>query len=83
MQPELPKWKCHKIVQAAKIVSIEITTTGAILHLEGGIPAEVNLLWQDRHHPEVGGYYVVYNEGQYASFSPAKPFEGGYTRMTE
>ena len=30
--------------------------------------------------PRVGGYYVVYADG-YASFSPSKAFEDGYTRI--
>lgn len=33
-----------------------------------------------KHKPEVGGYYVVYEDG-YKSFSPAKAFEEGYTRL--
>ena len=31
-----------------------------------------------KHHPECGGYYVVYADG-YVSFSPAEAFESGYT----
>ncbi len=33
-----------------------------------------------KHKPVVGGYYVVYEDG-YKSFSPAKAFEEGYTRI--
>jgi len=33
-----------------------------------------------QHRPEVGGYYVVYKDG-YKSYSPAKAFEEGYTRL--
>ncbi len=33
-----------------------------------------------KHKPEAGGYYVVYSDG-YKSFSPAKAFEDGYTRV--
>lgn len=33
-----------------------------------------------RHKPVVGGYYVVYEDG-YKSFSPAKAFEDGYTKL--
>ena len=33
-----------------------------------------------KHKPEVGGYYVVYEDG-YKSFSPAGAFESGYTRL--
>ena len=34
-----------------------------------------------KHKPEVGGYFVVYNDG-YESFSPAKAFEEGYTLIS-
>jgi hypothetical protein len=33
-----------------------------------------------KHKPAVGGYFVVYEDG-YESFSPAKAFEEGYTRI--
>ena len=33
-----------------------------------------------KHKPEVGGYYVVYEDG-YKSFSPAGAFESGYTPL--
>lgn len=33
-----------------------------------------------KHKPEVGGYFVLYEDG-YKSFSPAKAFEEGYTRL--
>ena len=33
-----------------------------------------------KHNPQVGGYYVVYQDG-YKSFSPAEAFEDGYTRI--
>lgn len=78
--PLLPRWKCHKEVNAAKIERIENTTDGAVLWLHGGFSRRVNLLWLDRHHPQVGGYFVEYAD-QYTSFSPAQAFEDGYTRM--
>jgi hypothetical protein len=36
--------------------------------------------YMDKHNPQVGGYYVVYDDG-YKSFSPAKAFEDGYTLL--
>ncbi|MGF6308568.1 hypothetical protein ABIB82_002205 [Bradyrhizobium sp. i1.8.4] len=33
-----------------------------------------------KHNPQVGGYYVVYEDG-YKSFSPADAFEGGHSRI--
>jgi len=31
-----------------------------------------------KHNPQIGWYYVVYEDG-YVSFSPPDAFEGGYT----
>jgi hypothetical protein len=33
-----------------------------------------------KHNPQPGGYYVVYEDG-YESYSPAKAFEEGYTKI--
>ncbi|MEM7578430.1 MAG: hypothetical protein AAF316_01020 [Cyanobacteria bacterium P01_A01_bin.80] len=41
---------------------------------------EMNVEWFTRHHPETGGYLVMYNDG-YMSYSPAQPFEEGYTLL--
>ena len=41
-------------------------------------PITVAADWFNKHAPQVGGYYVVYDDG-YKSFSPAKAFEEGYT----
>ena len=91
----LPRWRCHKVVRAAKIVHIEDTRDGAKLHFDDRsgrgpgnmadyglktLPVEVNRLWLDRHQPQVGGYYVLYRD-DYSSFSPAEAFEEGYTRI--
>jgi hypothetical protein len=40
----------------------------------------VDQAYMDKHKPEVGGYFVQYDDG-YKSFSPAKAFEEGYTRI--
>jgi hypothetical protein len=48
--------------------------------LEGGINRFVGAHFMIKHDPQVGGYFVEYEDG-YESFSPAKAFEGGYTRL--
>lgn len=75
----LPKYKCHKEVWALKIVGISLDGE---LAFEGAIyaPILMDREWLDKHNPEVGGYYVVYADG-YHSFSPAKAFEEGYTKI--
>lgn len=82
-QMELPAYRSHKIVRAAKITAFrqngEWDMPDLVLGEIGGI---VTLLpdWHTKHQPHVGGYYVQYEDG-YKSFSPAKAFEEGYTRV--
>ena len=87
---ELPKYKCHKQVWALKIKEItqapasqERCHAGGDWYLvpENGSYAPI-LVGHDeyyaKHNPQPGGYYVVYADG-YASYSPAKAFEEGYS----
>lgn len=93
--PELPLFQCHKQVRAAKILSItgpEGFTDGhaelvldlqdtRILPVIGHMVVDVAASWLTRNPAvAVGGYFVQYLEGDsYSSYSPAGPFEGGYT----
>lgn len=90
---EMPKYRCHKEVWALKIKAIErVPDEGQDSDNVGGdwwlTPEEdgygrVMVGHNDyvlKHKPEVGGYYVVYEDG-YKSFSPAGAFESGYTRL--
>lgn len=90
-EAEMPRYKCHKEVWALKIAKIDyhgnFNSEGA-----GGLGAtiipddpryaafEVDNRYVMKHAPKVGGYYVVYDDG-YKSFSPAKAFEDGYTKI--
>jgi len=87
-QVELPQYKSHKVVRAAKVTAMqkdnpegmpegwEPTTT---LFL-GEIAATVTVKdsWIQRSGCDVGGYFVRYEDG-FTSWSPAKAFEEGYT----
>lgn len=77
---QLPRWKCHKEVNAAKITRVENTSMAAVLHLEGGSSVKVDWHWLDLHRPKAGGYYVVNKEG-FSSFLRAEAFEAGYARI--
>ena len=90
---EMPKYQCHKIVHALKIKSIELDIDRAKREnreTDGGayiIPEENNFAefkvdynYVKKHNPQVGGYYVVYEDG-YKSWSPAEVFEHGYTKI--
>jgi len=82
---QLPQYQCHKKVRAAKITEIkshESDGTGSHTMVFGEIGGSQFLTdeWKDRFAPEVGGYYVVYEDG-YTSYSPAPAFESGYTAI--
>lgn len=84
---EMPRYKCHKEVWALKIAKLEHTGTPD-QESDGSLrmtPEEAQYApiilpreYVQKHHPKVGGYYVVYKDG-YKSFSPADVFEDGYT----
>ncbi len=81
---ELPLYQCHKQVRAAKITGFrqngQTDMPDLLLGEIGGI---VTLLpdWHAKHKPQIGGYYVEYEDG-YKSYSPAVPFESGYTKVS-
>ncbi len=78
----MPRYKCHKEVSALKIKQayrLDNDSGDAVISfVEGHDSLFVSRDWYNKHHPEAGGYYVVYEDG-YASYSPAKAFEEGYT----
>lgn len=82
----LPQWKCHKVVRAAKIIDWHRLPNrpGEEFHLflEGGHKKTLPSSRIPADGPIVGGYYVVYEDG-YTSFSPAEAFEAGYTRLPD
>lgn len=78
----LRKYKSHKVVEAAKIVDVELSDRCALVLDTGGTvsppPKWVDRMVVDRPAEQwIGGYYVDY--GDYASWSPADKFEEGYT----
>lgn len=85
----MPRYRCHKEVHALKIKALTDPTSPGnesdgsrfiTPEDEGFAPFHVDHAYVHKHKPEVGGYYVVYADG-YQSFSPAKAFEDGYTRI--
>lgn len=86
-QAEMPRYQCHKQVWALKIHDIRRVPSGNATVTHTIVPAddryapfEVSLEYVGKHSPQAGGYYVVYDDG-YKSYSPAKAFEEGYTRL--
>lgn len=92
---EMPRYRCHKEVWALKIAAIEQAPVDMpALARSGGmwllipenkgyspIPVSHNDYYV-KHNPKAGGYYVEYDDG-YKSYSPAAPFEAGYTKVGE
>lgn len=85
---EMPRYRCHKIVWALKIANVvprfvEAPAAGgaSLIPVDSNYATiEVDDDFVTRHKPRAGGYLVVYEDG-YQSFSPAEPFEAGYTRV--
>ena len=76
MHAPMPQYQCHKKVSALKIKEV---AGNLITPEEGGFePFTVDDGFMEKNKPQVGGYYVVYEDG-YQSYSPAKAFEDGYT----
>ena len=74
------------IAELEKILNGEITGEEEIVGAwiapveKGYTEFPVSREFMFKHKPEVGGYFVQYADG-YKSFSPAKAFEEGYTRL--
>lgn len=86
---KIPAYRCHKLVRAAKITSIDefiLNKGGDWILRFGCISNRANLVVSDeymnKHNPKVGGYFVVYEDG-YQSWSPAEAFESGYTMIEQ
>lgn len=80
---KFPRYECHKVVRAVQITvdKNETGTTGLLVPVDPLIPAfYTGPGYFERHNPQDGGYFVVYDDG-YVSFSPQAPFEAGYTRI--
>lgn len=80
---ELPRYQCHKKVSALKIAGLQPVVGGAaiITPAEAGYAQfSVDHEYVEKHKPQIGGFYVVYDDG-YRSYSPAQAFEEGYTRI--
>ena len=81
-EQELPLYDCHKQARAAQILAVRhhVDRTGTLVFMNPDFPnLNVESAYMEKHKPESGGYFVVYKDG-YASFSPQRAFEDGYSR---
>lgn len=81
---QLPRYRCHTEVWAAKIQIVERRVDGESyrLSLSNNGYVDVDDAWYAKHKPELGGYFVQYDDG-YRSYSPAAAFESGYALTSE
>lgn len=77
----LKTYQCHKVVKAGKIIGIQDIDGGSKLALENKSNINMTTQWVKKHDPQVGGYLVIYDKSSYISYSPAEPFESGYTEI--
>jgi hypothetical protein len=89
---EMPRYRCHKEVWALKIKEIQQAPANSESMFPGGdwvlVPEDAGYApfrvshtdFVLKHKPQAGGYYVVYDDG-YKSYSPAAPFESGYSAI--
>ena len=82
----MKKYKCHKEVSAMRIeyciffYNAEQKRYDYRIVGDTGDVVEVTREFMERHQVTHGNYYVVYEDG-YASISPGKAFEEGYTEI--
>lgn len=86
---ELPQYKCHKVVRAAKITQITHNEDGSAWLVFGDLAKEGEFVgelvpdwWMQKRSPHVGGYFVQYDD-KYTSCSPGDAFEEGYTLLAK
>lgn len=79
---QMPQYQCHKKVHALKILGVmpKDEMYLSVIVEAPFAPIEMPNEWAAKHSPVDGGYFVFYEDG-YRSFSPAKAFEEGYTKI--
>lgn len=73
---KLPRWKCHKEVDGFQIDRI---VGNSLISADANVFVIVSDEYMEKHKPFAGGYFVRYDNG-HESFSPAEPFENGYSQ---
>jgi hypothetical protein len=77
---QLPQYKCHKVVRAAKILGVDDDhePPALLLEVDGTtVRHDVTDAFLDRHKPKGGAYLVQYEPDGYESVSPGPQFEDG------
>lgn len=80
----MPQYRCHKKVWALKIKELVADEDGGLTITPEGahyLPFKVDADFVPKHRPGMPqvGWYVVFYDDRYKSFSPADVFESGYS----
>jgi hypothetical protein len=78
-----PRYRCHKIVRAAKIAEVETDNNTIVTPADGNLPSFMTPpRWVECFKPKDNdlGYYVIDEDGC-ESWSPTDAFESGYTKI--
>lgn len=80
--PKMPRYLCHKRVSALQIRTVAFSGGWMTLYfMEPGFASiKCDPAFMARYTPVSGDYYVIYDDN-YASISPRKAFEDGYSRI--
>jgi hypothetical protein len=80
---DLPRFQSIKQVRASQIKAVTILADGgANLYLADPVIMQVTAEYMEKHKPEAGGFFVLY-DGGYQSYSSAKPFKTGYVKIPD
>jgi hypothetical protein len=82
----LPRWRCHKVVAAAPIAylgprSVVVDHDGRNVEIQLN-DDECRRFFTMKQRPTLNDFFVIYDDG-YRSWSPARAFLAGYTRLGE
>lgn len=92
--PKLPQYRCHKIVEAAKVLAVRTFAKErrAELTIAPGLIVPISWEWAEKNLPQntgsmpffhgAEGYIVKYRD-DYVSWSPKKEFEAGYALIVQ
>ncbi len=80
---EMPRYEWHKKTSALKIGKITPLDNGGAVIVpedEDYSPFQVDIRYVEMYEPQVGGYYVVCENG-HRTFTPGDVFERFYTKI--
>lgn len=80
----IPLYRSHKLVRGFKVGEVKLDEEKIFLVPEDPLLSSVEVTsdYLNKHDPQPGGYFVLYEDG-YMSWSPAATFEKGNARVPE